>query len=396
MSPPRSNDRSVLVALLLGGLVLRPQLVGIGPLSADIQGDLGLTHGMAGLLATIPVLCMGLLAPVGTIIAARFGTAATMAASFALIGVAGILRTVVDDPWSMMALTTGIGLGMGAAGVLMPVVVREHLPGRALDGTVAYSAGIQAGAAASAAAAIPLAAVLGGWRGALMVISVVSLGVLIPWIAAFRGRSHSAGSLRMTSIRDFFDRTGWWFALLFGLFGVAYYGMIAWLADAYIEFGWTSAAAGGLLALLNIGALTGALTVRTIVGAVGSQNATIVLMGTVFAAAIAGLALAPDLGLVWAALAGYANGSLFPLMLTLPVRSSSSTEQVAGRSTVMIGAGYTLAAVSPVVLGAARDASGSFHASLVILVIVAGVLAVGLLGTIAAARRWMPPDPGSA
>ena len=396
MSPPRSNDRSVLVALLLGGLVLRPQLVGIGPLSADIQGDLGLTHGMAGLLATIPVLCMGLLAPVGTIIAARFGTAATMAASFALIGVAGILRTVVDDPWSMMALTTGIGLGMGAAGVLMPVVVREHLPGRALDGTVAYSAGIQAGAAASAAAAIPLAALLGGWRGALMVISVVSLGVLIPWIAAFRGRSHSAGSLRMTSIRDFFDRTGWWFALLFGLFGVAYYGMIAWLADAYIEFGWTSAAAGGLLALLNIGALTGALTVRTIVGAVGSQNATIVLMGTVFAAAIAGLALAPDLGLVWAALAGYANGSLFPLMLTLPVRSSSSTEQVAGRSTVMIGAGYTLAAVSPVVLGAARDASGSFHASLVILVIVAGVLAVGLLGTIAAARRWMPPDPGSA
>jgi cyanate permease len=62
----------------------------------------------------------------------------------------------------------------------------------------------------------------------------------------------------------------------------------------------------------------------------------------------------------------------------------------------MIGAGYTLAAVSPVVLGAARDASGSFHVSLFILVGVAAVLAVGLLGTILAAHRWMPPDPDAA
>ncbi len=351
---------------------------------------------MAGLLATIPVLCMGLLAPVGTIIAARFGTASTLAACIAFIGGAGILRIFVDEPWSMMALTTAIGLGMGAGGVLMPVAVREHVPDRALDGTVAYSAGIQAGAAASAAAAIPLAAMVGGWRGALLVISVLCLVVLIPWIAAFRGRVHAAGSLRRTSLGDFLDRTGWWFALLFGLFGVAYYGMIAWLADAYIEFGWTSAAAGGLLALLNLGALAGALTVRFVVGRVGSQNATIVLMGIIFVLAIAGLALSPDLGLVWAALAGYANGSLFPLMLTLPVRSSTSTEQVAGRSTVMIGAGYTLAAVSPVVLGAARDASGSFHFSLFILVGVAAVLAVGLLGTIVAAHRWMPPDADAA
>jgi CP family cyanate transporter-like MFS transporter len=272
--------------------------------------------------------------------------------------------------------------------VLMPVVVREHLPERGLDGTVAYSAGIQAGAATSAAAAIPFAALLGGWRGALVALSVVSLLIVVPWSAAFRRATRVTAVLRRMSLRDFLDPLGWWFALLFGLFGVAYYGLVAWVADAYLELGWAPLEAGGLLGLLNVGALIGVLSVRFLVGRIGGQNVGMVLMGGLFAGAIAGLALAPGLGLAWAALAGYANGSLFPLMLTLPVRSSTSTPEVAGRSTVMIGAGYTLAAVSPVGLGAARDASGSFHASLLILVGIGILLVFGLALTVLSAGSW--------
>jgi cyanate permease len=55
----------------------------------------------------------------------------------------------------------------------------------------------------------------------------------------------------------------------------------------------------------------------------------------------------------------------------------------------MIGAGYTLAAVGPVGLGAARDASGSFHASLMILVGIGLVLVFGLALTMLSARSWM-------
>jgi MFS transporter, CP family, cyanate transporter len=389
VSPPRSNERLLLAALLLGGLALRPQLVGIGPLSGDIQRDLSLSHAMAGLLATIPVLCMGLLAPLGPIMAARSGTVNTVTLSIGLIGSAGVLRAFVDEQWTLMALTVAIGLGMGAGGVLMPVVVREHLPERALDGTVAYTSGIQAGAAASAAAAIPLA-MLGGWRAALVAFSVSTLLIVIPWRAAFRQTTRRAGRLRRAVLRDFLDWTGWWFAFLFGLFGVAYYGLIAWLADAYVEFGWAPVEAGGLLGLLNAGSLTGALTVRFVAARVGGQNVAIILMGVLFAIAITGLALFPGLGLAGAVLAGYANGSLFPLLLTLPVRSSASTEQVAGRSTVMIGAGYTLAAVSPVALGAVRDASGTFHTSLFVLAGIGVVLMTGLAVTIRSARTWTP------
>ena len=44
------------------GLALRPQIVGVGPLIPAIQDDLDISHAVAGLLSTIPVLCMGVFA----------------------------------------------------------------------------------------------------------------------------------------------------------------------------------------------------------------------------------------------------------------------------------------------------------------------------------------------
>ncbi len=61
MAPPRG---------LLHTRAMRPQILAIGPLLPLIRVDLGLPAGVAGLLTTIPVLCMGLFAPVGPRLAA--------------------------------------------------------------------------------------------------------------------------------------------------------------------------------------------------------------------------------------------------------------------------------------------------------------------------------------
>jgi len=58
----RQHARFV-AALFLVALALRPQIIGVGPLIPSIQDDLGISHTEAGLLATIPVLCMGIFAP---------------------------------------------------------------------------------------------------------------------------------------------------------------------------------------------------------------------------------------------------------------------------------------------------------------------------------------------
>ena len=60
---------AVVAALILVGTALRPQALIIGPLVGLVQADLGMSHGVAGLLSTIPVLCMGFLAPLGPVLA---------------------------------------------------------------------------------------------------------------------------------------------------------------------------------------------------------------------------------------------------------------------------------------------------------------------------------------
>ena len=60
-------------ALFLVSLALRPQIIGAGPLIPAIQGDLGISHTVAGLLGTIPVLCMGIFAPAAAYVAGAIG-----------------------------------------------------------------------------------------------------------------------------------------------------------------------------------------------------------------------------------------------------------------------------------------------------------------------------------
>jgi CP family cyanate transporter-like MFS transporter len=141
-----------------------------------------------------------------------------------------------------------------------------------------------------------------------------------------------------------------------------------------------------LVAVLNIASLLGALAAPALVRWRG-QRFALVLLAIGFAIAPAAFVVLPDLGPAWAALAGFTNGALFPLLLAVPLPLGRSVEEVAGMSTVMIGFGYTLAALSPVALGAVRDTTGSFQSSLLVLSLVGLSFALGVVGL----RRLVGP-----
>ena len=104
---------ATLVALFLAALTLRPQIVGVGPLIPEIQDAFDTSHALVGLLGTIPVLCMGLFAPVAAYLAARVGTRRAMTLGLALIGCFGVLRAVMPSAWLVVLLTWPVGIGMG-------------------------------------------------------------------------------------------------------------------------------------------------------------------------------------------------------------------------------------------------------------------------------------------
>ena len=64
----------LLLGLVLVALNLRPALSSMAPLLGEVSDKLGLSAAQAGLLTTLPVLCLGLFAPLAPILARRFGT----------------------------------------------------------------------------------------------------------------------------------------------------------------------------------------------------------------------------------------------------------------------------------------------------------------------------------
>lgn len=380
------------LGLLLAAATTRPQLVGIGPLLGRIQRYLGISHAAVGLLGTVPVLCMGIFAPLGPRLVRRHGPRPAVTTAIALIAVGGLARAAFTWYPAILASTLVIGAGMGAMGTTLPVIVGGLGAAHRTLATGLYITGINLGAAASSAAAVPLANAWGGWRGALAVLSALSLLLLAGWQwAARRGaladeRPHAQAHLSLWR-----DRRIWVLAALFSAMAFCYYGAISWLADAYVERGWSSTRAGVLVGALNIASLLGALITPWIAGHFASRRTQLVLFGTMYALGFVLLAAGDPVVWIGGILVGIANGVLFVLVMMLPVDLARDRSEVGRIASAMLFCGYTLAAIGPVALGAMRDLTGSFRPVLWVLVGSAAVL-VMMIELLFVVVRLQPPS----
>ena len=59
---------------------------------------------------------------------------------------------------------------------------------------------------------------------------------------------------------------------------------------------------------------------------------------------------------------------MFPLVMTLPIDVGKRSTAVASVTGLMLGVGYMIGAVAPLLLGAVRDATGSFTTTLWLIV----------------------------
>ena len=316
---------------------------------------------------------MGIFAPVAGYLGALLGTRRAMTIALALIGAFGVLRAVVPSIWLVLLLTFPVGMGMGLGNALAPLVVRETVPDRPATGTGVYTTGIQIGSTLAAALAVPLAAVLGGWRGALIALSVSACVVTIAWVVLERdGEAHERPSRLMPRL-PWRSRTAWLLVGIFGSMASAYYGLNAWLPDAYGERGWSDESAGILLAAMNLTAIPASFLVPWLSDRHGGRRPWLTVMSLFFVTGGVGLVALPAAGYLWALLAGISQGGMFALVMTLPLDLEQRQDRVAALVGLMLGVGYTIGAVSPFVLGGVRDVTGSFDA---VLWVCAGFLAL--------------------
>lgn len=375
---------AVLGALFLATLALRPQLVGIGPLIPAIQADLAITHAAAGLLGTIPVLCMGLFAPLGPWVAGRIGPRRAVAACLAGIVAFGLLRATVPGALPVILVTLGIGVAMGTAGAVLPIVVKLRAPLAPGQATGAYAAGIVAGSLIAAAVAVPLAGSFGGWRAALALLALGGVISLVAWLVLLPADTGTDRRSGRPPRLPWGSPTAWLLVVVFGLQSLLYYATISWLPSAYVERGWSEGEAAGLIALLHLIGLGAGIGVPFVADRLGTRRSQLLAVAIGALVGFVGLVTMPDAAYLWIGLLGVSLGAIFPLCLTLPVDVAESPSEVGAVAALMLLGGYLLAGLGPVVLGLLRDASGDYAVSLWLLVALAAILVIACL--------WLSPE----
>jgi MFS transporter, CP family, cyanate transporter len=359
----------LLAGLFLAGLALRPQIVGVGPLIPAIEDDLDVSHAAAGLLTTIPVLCMGVFALPAPRVSRRYGTRLAIAVCLGLIGAFGIARGIAPGAAGVILLTFGVSIGLGLAQALMPVAVKERFALRPAFATGIYVLGFNIGSALSSALAVPIADVAGSWRWSLVVFSAVTVALVPAWVWLTRAEAPHRRT-DTTRIRlPWESGTAWTLVGIFGSMACVFYGLNSWLPDAYVERGWSHGKAGGLLAVLNIAALVTTVVIPWLADRRGSRRLYLVGFSAALVLSVAGFVAVPGGAWVWAAVVGLCTGAMFPLVMTLPVDVGKRAADVASATGLMLGVGYTIGAIAPLLLGAARDLTGTYTTTLWLIVV---------------------------
>jgi len=381
------------VALALLAMALRPELVGLGPLQAGIRADLGISRAAFGILSTLPLIGMGVFALAAGPLASRLGTRTAVAIAIWLILVSSLFRALAPSYAFVLAATALLGVGMGLGNALPSMVVKERLANAATTATATYATGIQLGAALAATLVVPLAGLLGGWRGSLAALALLpaiaaaSWPLLVSHLEPTKIKGADAGvATRRQAASPRTASTRLRLAALLACMSCAYYGTVAWLAADLIDHGWSSAAAGAALGVLGGTSILATIAYGVLGDRTGSHTGWVVLGLASMLVALLGVVTLPGLGLLWAAAFGVGNGAGFGATMTLPLDLVEDPSMVVALTGRMLFGGYVVGAASPPVVGLFRDATGGFDTGFLAL---AGLCVAGML--IVASRALRVP-----
>lgn len=357
------------IALLAASLNMRPVITSVSPLLSNIQGDLAMSSLHASLLTTLPVLCMGLFAPVAVGISRRFGMERTIFASMVLIGAATAARGVLSSAGGLIITALAAGVGIGIAGPLLSGFIKRYFPGRSAMVSV-YSAALVLGASLAAGLSVPLYTWLdNSWQLSLAVWAVLSLVALPAWwrIAAKPSVQPEAQSVHARL--PLANKRAWLLTVFFGLMASVFYSLTAWLAPIAMSMGYSRHDAGNLLTLFTLIQIPVSILVPVLVARFQRRTLWLVLCSLF---ELSGLLLLLGSGspFLSAILLGIGAGGLFPLALMLPLLMTQRAEEVSAWSSLSQGGGYILGALGPLAVGRILDASGSFRLALTGLAVV--------------------------
>lgn len=379
-----ANTRSTTIllgaSLMLIAFNLRPLFASLSILLPEISADLGMSGATAGYLTTLPVLCMGIFAPLAPFLGQRIGAERTLLIVLVLLTCGTALRGYGGvDTLFIGSIIAGGAIAVG--NVLLPSLVKRDFAAHSALMTGLYTMTLCGGAAVAAAATLPLMQGFDGdWTLGMAIWAIPAALVALLW-APLSLKSSSTQVRKMLPVRGLRqDPLAWNVTFFMGLQSALAYCVLGWLAPILRERGVSGTEAGLIVSLSIMLQVVACLLVPLLASRWKDQRILSVALVALATLGLLGLLAGPLWSIwLWAVVQGIGQGGLFAVaMMFIVLRSPDS--HVAGQlSSMAQTTGYILAAGGPLLVGILHDWSGSFG--------IAGWVFVGL-GVLTAYNGW--------
>ncbi|GAB2798013.1 CynX/NimT family MFS transporter [Halomonas shantousis] len=370
--------------MILVALNLRPALSSLAPMLLRIQQSTGLSELAIGALTTLPVLCLGLFAPMAPRLTQRLGAERTLSLALLLLGVALLVRASAD-PWRLYLGTLMAGAAIGIAGTLLPALVKRELPDQADLLTGVYTMALCLGAALAAGFSVPIADAFGDWRIGLGIWALLAFVALLVWYwrMPHPWPETTSSTSQLVPVKLGRSSLAWHVTLFMGSQSSLAYIVFGWLPVLLQRRGLSEAESGWLLAISLMAQLVTALGAPWLARLGNDQRPAIWLMLFATGTGLLSLLLAP---LEWrwasAVLLGLGQGGSFSMALSLIVLRTANSRLAGELSGMAQGFGYCLAALGPLAVGVLLHYTDSLNvmAMLFATIIVVSAFFGGLAG----------------
>lgn len=377
----------VVTVLALIAVNLRTALSSIPAVESEIQMATGWSNAAIGVLTTIPVVSMGVLALAVPRISRRFGRRGTVALAMAVLVAALAMRLQAGVPWVLVPSVLLAGTGIALAAGLVPSVVRDQVPHRVGFATGVWTGAMMLGAALGGALTVPLSEWLGSWQRALAIWAAPALIAFVVWWRVEGLRDAPTPVARPpVRIRDlpWRSRPGWALTGFLLTNSIVFYTLLAWLAPSFVDRGWSQEDAGFLFGAFTVSQVAAALTMPLLAERMRARRSLYAGFVTLCLVGVLGLgATSPQWAVAWVLLVGFTLGGTFAMGLALLSEFAEDAHSSARLTAMAFFATYTLAALGPLVAGALLDAGWSWMG----VYLLVAVVAAAQLVTIAPLRR---------
>jgi len=350
----------LMAALVLAAINLRPGITSFAPLIERIAAELQLSRGLVSLTTALPVLLMGLLAPLAPRLAVRFGLERTIAGCMGLICVALALRTLGDSVVVLISTAGMVGAGIAIAGPLLSGFIKRYFLPRMGKTAAFYSLSMAIGGTLGVVLTAPATTVLDDrWTAGLAIWAIPALFALLLW---WRLPSQPEAAVESREGLPWREPRAWLVSIYFALQAGLFYALATWLVARYHEAGYSLLQSNTFFSGFMLIGLPSSFIMPWLAQRFGNRHLLMAGSGLLAAFCLLSIAYWPQAQpLLVCMLLGTALNGTFSLALILPMYEASTPLGVSRLTAMMLCTGYCLACLSPVLTGLARDMAGHYR-----------------------------------